>query len=104
VSRCVILTPVGSQIEPHCETALQSLEKHGYPVWRIRGYSAIDQGRSQLASDALNQGYDETLWIDSDIGFNPDDVERIRSHNLPISGSSDFRVRGYLIKKGTCGL
>jgi hypothetical protein len=29
-------------------------------------------------------GFEETLWIDSDIGFHPDSVDQLRSHDLPI--------------------
>ena len=57
---CVILTPVSNNIEPAVDDALKELEKRGYPVWRVRGYSAIDQGRNQLATDAMEQGFDET--------------------------------------------
>lgn len=83
-SKCVVLVPVGGHIEPACEAALRELERRGYPVWRVRGFAAIDQARNQMATDALNQGYDETLWIDSDVGFNPNDVELLRRHRLPI--------------------
>lgn len=82
---CVILVPVGGHIEPKCEEGLAELERRGYKVWRVRGYAAIDQGRNQMATDALEQGFAETMWIDSDVGFNPDDVDRLRSHNLPIA-------------------
>ena len=82
--RCVILVPVASSIQPDCETALQVLERRGYPVWRVRGYSAIDQGRNQMASDAMAQGFAETFWIDDDVAFDPTDVDRIRCFNLPI--------------------
>jgi hypothetical protein len=82
--RCVVLVPVGGAIEPACEAALSELEKRGYPVWRIRGYSAIDQGRNQMATDALAQGFAETMWIDSDIGFSPDDIDRLRCLDLPL--------------------
>jgi hypothetical protein len=27
-------------------------------------------------TDALRDGFEETLWIDSDIGFHPDAIER----------------------------
>jgi hypothetical protein len=83
-SKCVVLVPVGSHIESECAQALSVLEARGYPVRRVSGYAAIDQGRSQMASDALRDGYEELLWIDSDIGFDPDDVDRLRSHELPI--------------------
>jgi hypothetical protein len=82
--RCVVLVPVGGMIEPACESSLNELEKRGYPVWRVRGYSAIDQGRNQMATDALAAGFAETMWIDSDVGFTPDDIDRLRCLELPL--------------------
>jgi hypothetical protein len=82
--KCVILVPVASHVEAECESALRELERRGYAVWRVPGYSAIDQARNQLATDALLAGFEETMWIDSDIKFHPDDVNRIQSHGLPI--------------------
>ncbi len=46
-----------------------------------------------MATDALAAGFDELMWIDSDIDFNPDDVDLLRSHDLPI-------VSGIYPKKG----
>ncbi|MGO8745687.1 MAG: class I SAM-dependent methyltransferase [Thermoguttaceae bacterium] len=83
-SKCAILVPVGSHVEPACEEALRELERRGYAVRRVRGFSAIDQGRNQMATDALAAGFEETMWIDSDIGFDPAAVDRLRSHPLPI--------------------
>jgi hypothetical protein len=84
-SRCVVLVPVGSSILPRCEQGLKELERRGYTVRRVYGFAAIDQGRNQMVTNALLDGFDETMWIDSDVAFNPDDVDRLRSHNLPIS-------------------
>jgi hypothetical protein len=82
--RCAILIPFGSSIIPPCERALEELERRGYDVRRVGGYAAIDQGRNQMATDALLDGYEETMWIDSDVDFHPDAVDRLRSHALPI--------------------
>lgn len=82
-SKCVILVPVGSAIEAECDDALRKLEARGYPVRRVYGYAAIDQARSQMATDALGDGFDELMWIDSDILFDPESVDRLRSHDLP---------------------
>jgi hypothetical protein len=82
--RCVILVPFASYIIPPCERALQELERRGYDVRRVGGYAAIDQGRNQMATDALLDGYEETMWIDADTEFHPDAIDRLRSHNLPI--------------------
>ena len=68
-SRCVILVPIGGAIEPDCDDALRQLERRSHPVWRVRGYAAIDAARNQMATDALAQGFDELMWIDSDVVF-----------------------------------
>ena len=83
--RCVILVPFAGQIIPRCERALQELERRGYPVRRVGGYAAIDQGRNQMATDALFAGFEETMWIDADVDFHPDAVDRLRWHGLPIT-------------------
>lgn len=82
--RCAILVPFASAIMPACEQALRELERRGYQVRRVGGYAAIDQGRNQMATDALLDGFEETMWIDADIDFHPDAVDRLRSHGLPI--------------------
>ncbi len=81
-SSCAVLVPVGSHIEPQTENALRELERRGYPVWRSFGCSAIDFARSRLATQALAQGFAETLWIDADIVFDPDEVDRLRRWTL----------------------
>ncbi|HEY3969270.1 MAG TPA: hypothetical protein VGM05_32260 [Planctomycetaceae bacterium] len=90
---CVILAPFSGFIHLECENALKELERGGYPVRRVPGYAAIDPARNPMASDALRDGFEETLWIDSDVGFDPESVERLRSHDLPI-------VCGIYPKKG----
>jgi hypothetical protein len=84
--RCVVLVPVSQYVEPWCEEGLRELERRGYEVRRVRGFSAIDVGRSQMATDALAAGYEELMWIDSDIAFSADDVEKLRRHRLPLVG------------------
>ncbi|WP_174372014.1 hypothetical protein [Nocardia pneumoniae] len=79
-----MLVPVHDYIEPGCAEGLAELERLGYPVWRIYGCSAIDQARSQIATDALAQGFEELMWIDADIRFHPKAVEILRSHDLPV--------------------
>lgn len=82
--RCAILVPVADRIEAACDRSLRELESRGYRVTRSYGYKQIDLGRSQMASDALAAGCEETLWIDADTAFHPDMVERLRSHAVPV--------------------
>jgi hypothetical protein len=92
-STCVILVPANTGIEPECDFALRQLESMGYPVWRVPGFAAIDTARSQIATDAVDQGFEELMWIDSDMEFDPASVMQLRTHNLPI-------VCGLYPKKG----
>jgi hypothetical protein len=82
--RCAVLVPTMRYIEPECDEGLWELERRGYTVSRVRGCSAIDRARSRLATAALEKGFEETIWIDADTGFDPDSIERLRSHELPI--------------------
>ncbi|QEL14156.1 hypothetical protein [Limnoglobus roseus] len=83
--RCVILVPVGGPIDPGCEDGLRELERRGHPVRRVRGYSAIDAARCQMATDALADGFEELMWVDSDVAFDPNDVEKLRGHGRPFT-------------------
>lgn len=103
----MVIVPVGHHVEPQTETGLRELERRGYVVWRIYGYSAIDFARSNLATRALAQGFAETLWIDSDIVFSPDEVDRLRSsvttedaERYP-KGELPGVITGIYSKKGT---
>jgi hypothetical protein len=91
--RCIVLVPVAGHIEPACEQGLQALEAAGYTVWRQWGFSEISLGRSRMATAALADGFTELMWIDSDIVFEPSDVDRLRRHELPI-------VAGIYVAKG----
>jgi hypothetical protein len=91
--RCVILVPFSGFIHQQCDNALRELERRGYQVRRVGGYAAIDQGRNQMATDALIDGFEETMWIDSDVDFNPDAIEQLRGHGLPM-------VSGIYAQKG----
>jgi hypothetical protein len=83
-SRCIVLVPVRTHIEEECAEGLAELQGRGYHVWQVVGQTAIDCARSKLASDALDAGYEEIMWIDSDVGFAADDVELLRGHQLPV--------------------
>ena len=85
-AKCVILVPAAYHVKPACDERLRRLERRGYTVRRVGGYAAIDQGRNQIATNALlRDGFAELMWIDADIVFEPEAVDRLRSHGLPIS-------------------
>lgn len=82
--RCAVLVPYTDHICPACEQSLHVLEQRGYTVNRIPAGSGLCLARNQMVTDALTEGFEETLWVGSDIAFDRDDVERLRGHSVPI--------------------
>ncbi len=83
--QCVVLVPHLNGIEWECEQALRQLEGAGVRVVRRGGCSAIDAARNELVSDALHDGAESLLFIDSDIGFDPADALRLLARPEPIA-------------------
>jgi len=81
--RAVVLVPAYAGIDPECDRALRVLETRGYEVRRLYGHASLDIARSTMASAALRDGFEVLVWIDSDMRFDPTDVERLEQHGLP---------------------
>jgi hypothetical protein len=84
--RAVVLVPYLTHVEPACEHGLRELERRGVEVRRFASTAAVDRTRCEMATQALGDGFEDLIWIDSDIVFDPDDVERLRGHDRPIIG------------------
>lgn len=84
--KCCILVPSRGEIDPNCERGLKELARRGYQLRVMRGATSIDQIRCLMATEALEAGFEELFWIDDDIVFNPDDVDRLRASGRPIIG------------------
>ena len=91
--KAVILVPYLGGIDPGCEEGLNELEAAGVRVVRRSGSSQIDVARNTMASDALHEGFETLLFIDSDIGFELVDALRILARPEPV-------VAGVYPKKG----
>lgn len=88
----VILVPVGQTVKPQTDDLLHALASKGWAVQMLRGSSQVDLARSTLASEALRRGFDGTLWIDSDMQFEPQDVVKLLESERP------FIAAGYPAK------
>ena len=83
----MILVPYYREIDEDCEKGLKECEKRGHSVWRQPACSAIDVARNEMASFCVHTDVESFMFIDSDIGFNPDDVDKLfKSERLVISG------------------
>lgn len=93
-SRWVVLVPHRDGIDGECEEGLRDVERAGVRVVRRGGCSAIDVARNELASEALHDGAESLLFVDSDIGFHALDALRLLARPEPV-------VAGVYAKKGT---
>jgi hypothetical protein len=91
--RCVVLVPYLTHVEAPCEQGLRDLERMGLQVRRIASSAAIDRQRCDMATQALADGFERIMWIDSDVGFSAAAVEQLIRHDLPV-------VAGLYPKKG----
>jgi hypothetical protein len=92
-TQCVVLVPHMGGIESECDQALKKLEQAGVRVVRRSGSSQIDVARNDMISEALHDGAESILFIDSDIGFEPADALRILARPEPV-------ISGVYAKKG----
>lgn len=92
----VVLVPHLHGIDWECEQALRCLEDGGVKIVRRGGSSAIDAARNELASNALHEGFESILFIDSDIGFDASDAFRLLARPEPV-------LCGIYAKKGVRG-
>jgi hypothetical protein len=84
-SRHLVQVPVARFIELECDLCLRQLEReYGVRVDRSKGSSAIDQTRNIRATEALVEGFDSILFIDSDIMFDALDAVRLLQSDEPV--------------------
>ena len=78
VSRVVtIFGPAfGTQFQRFVVAFLVTIERFDH-ARRVCSYAAIDAARCQMATDEFVDGCDKLMWIDSDIVFDPNDVEKL---------------------------
>src|SRR5262245_24431479 len=87
-SRHIAHVPVARFVELDCDPCLRQLEALGVRVDRSKGSSAIDIARNIRATDAVVQGFDSLLFIDSDMLFDPvDALQLLRSPEPVIAGA-----------------
>ena len=80
--------PVARFVELDCDHCLRGLEALGVRVDRSKGSSAIDIARNIRASEAIVEGHESVIFIDSDMLFDPADaITLLRSPEPVIAGA-----------------
>ncbi len=75
--KTLILVPCMDYLEADFVDSLVHLNKVGETDIVLLKSSLVYDARNQGAQKAINEGYDYVLWIDSDMTFEPDLLERM---------------------------
>lgn len=82
----IAIVPYHKYIEPMVMDSLRGLAALGYTIRESGNVSDVARQRGILASQALHEGYERILWVDSDVIFDPEDALRMESHGKEIVG------------------
>lgn len=88
----IILVPCYKALEIPTQEGILELQSKGWTVEVKYGHSAVDQARNVMASSALQRGYENTFWIDSDIAFT------YRDFSMVAESPDRFVCAPYMIK------
>lgn len=75
--RTMIAVPCMDMVHTLFMASLISMRKPEGTEVAIASCSLVYQARHTLAMKALNEGFDRVLWLDSDMNFKPDLLERL---------------------------
>ena len=79
---CVIITPAGPTGRVANEDGLTELGRRGYVYWKVAVPPGQPPRRADVAAVAFQNGFAGVFWIDPELLFNPDDVDRLRGYDL----------------------
>lgn len=75
--RTLIAIPAMDMIHTHFFASFLSLRKSDGTEVCVSGSSLVYDARNMLAHKAVSEGFDRVLWLDSDMHFPPDLMERL---------------------------
>ena len=78
--RTMIAVPCMDMVHTFFFASMLSLRKPEGTEVAIASCSLVYESRHTLAMKAMNDGFDRVLWLDSDMNFRPDLLERLSAH------------------------
>ena len=94
--RILIAIPCMDQGPAKFWTSLVNLRKTADTHYGVKANSMIYDSRNNFAAHAIMSGYDRVLWLDSDMTFEPDLLERL---NADMDGNGLDYVAGIFFKR-----
>ena len=95
--KVLIAIPCMDHVPVTFMTSLINLKKTPDTHYGVKANSMIYDSRNNFAAHAIMQGYDRVLWLDSDMAFEPDLLERLNAdmdeHDLDYVSAICFKRR-----------
>lgn len=88
----VIGIPCGETIKSHTALSLFNLKHHDAKLVMQRS-ADVAENRNRLAQTALDMQASHILFVDSDMSFHPDTLDRMLAHNKDILGLAANRKK-----------
>ena len=85
--RTMIAVPCMDMVHTFFFTSMLSMRKPEGTELAVASCSLIYEARHNLAVKAINDGFDRVLWMDSDMNFGPDLMERLEADLDQVSTS-----------------
>ena len=97
--RTMIAVPCLDTVHTLFMTSLLSLRKAEGTEISVASCSLVYDARHDLALRAMNMGFDRVLWLDSDMRFDPDLMERL---SADLDDGHEFVSAVYFTRKTPC--
>ena len=94
--RTMIAVPCMDMVHTFFFTSMLSMRKPEGTELAVASCSLIYEARHNLAMKAINDGFDRVLWMDSDMNFGPDLMERLEAD---LDQGYDFVTGLYFTRK-----
>ena len=92
--RILIAIPCMDSISTRFAQSLVNLKRVGECIVRFFPSSLIYDARNTLCKEAIRFGCDKVLWLDSDMVFAPDTLERLLKHDKQVVSALYFTRSG----------
>lgn len=94
--RTLIAIPCMDMVHTIFLKSLIGLKRVGEVVYSISASSLVYDARNGLSKQAVTEGFDRILWLDSDMDFDPDLMERLSAH---LDDGKEFVTGLYFTRK-----
>lgn len=94
--KTLICIPCMDMVHTEFMKSLLAMRRVGETKFTISCSSLIYDARNSMARRAVKEGFDRVLWLDSDMSFEPDLMERLSAH---LDAGKEFITGLYFTRK-----